>query len=84
MKKQKIESIKAEKEIKENKKSIRYWKEALRECTNYTMKNYPNVINDDASKKNKKDLRTLYEDIYDMEPEPFRKMMEEFLKKHPI
>lgn len=72
------------KEIKENKKSTRYWKEALRECTNYTIQNYPNVLNGDASNKNKNDLRTLSEDIGDMEPEPFRKMMEGYFKKHPI
>lgn len=71
------------KEMKENKKSSRYWKEALDECVNYTKKNYPNVLNGDTSKKNKKDLRTLYEDIDDMKPEPFRKMMEDYFKKHP-
>ncbi len=70
------------KEIKEKKKSSRYWKDALLECTNFTKKNYPNAKIGKSNNKKKKGLETIYEVIDDMKPDQFRKMMEKFSKKH--
>lgn len=71
-------------EIKENKKSSRYWKDALQECINFTKKNYPNTLNSNKQSAKNKGPETIYEGISKTSPEKFRKMMGDYFKKNPI